>query len=127
MFSPIPITLICAHWWGDWRLQTGWMALEKSKHWKPLTAHVAVVTLLLLPWGWKFALLNGVLHWLTDFFTSRYTSKMWFVKVERAMPCNGEHWCSLKFDNYKRSEFFSMIGLDQVIHYTCYALTLNLF
>lgn len=82
---------------GDFVLQINWMALNKSKRLLPLTAHVIVYSSGLFFIGWKFALLNGAAHWLTDFVTSRLSSKAW--KSE------------------KRHLFFVIIGADQMIHH----------
>lgn len=92
------IILIWLHFIGDFIWQTDAMAKNKSTSVKWLSSHCAVYTLFLLPIGWKFALINGVLHWVTDFFTSRATAYLW-KKEER-------HW------------FFVVIGLDQAIHMT---------
>ena len=65
--------------------------------------HVLTYTAFMLLVGWKFALLNGALHFCVDFCTSRVTKRLWEAKQI--------HW------------FFTVIGFDQVLHYTCLALT----
>jgi len=47
---------------------------------------------------------NGVLHFATDFVTSRITSRLWYQQREH--------------------DFFVMVGLDQLIHQITLATTL---
>lgn len=47
--------------------------------------------------GWL--VINFILHWITDYFTSRVNSWLW--------------------QNERRHEFFVSIGFDQFIHYVC--------
>lgn len=104
------------HFIGDFLLQSDWMALNKSKYNEALTAHVLVYSLMFLPFGLHFWAITFALHWLTDWCTSRITSKLWFV-----VPAGdeGAGWFTYDTGN-KRHWFFVMIGLDQLIH----ALTL---
>lgn len=93
------ITILIAHFVGDFVLQTNWMSLNKAKNFKPLLAHIAVYTMCLLVFGYKFALINGVAHLITDMVSSRVTYYLWNQgKV---------HW------------FFIVLGADQLIHYAC--------
>jgi hypothetical protein len=97
--------LLAVHWVADFVLQTDEMALKKSTSNRWLTDHVAVYTcalafLTLSPW---FALINGFLHWGTDYVTSRWTTRLW--KAER------------------RHDFFVAIGVDQLVHTTTLVLT----
>lgn len=102
--NPI-ILVLFLHWIGDFVLQSDWMAKNKSKSNKVLLIHTSVYCLPLLWFGWKFALINMALHTVTDFFTSRATSKLY---------ASGKiHW------------FFVVIGFDQFIHTTCLILTLH--
>lgn len=88
--------IIGVHWVSDFVLQTDAMARGKSTSIKWLSIHVAVYTVLLFIFGWQFALINGAVHWVVDFFTSKWSSYLW--KKEEV------HW------------FFVVIGLDQAIH-----------
>lgn len=102
MLHPL-ITILFAHWVADFLFQTETMALNKSKSMKWLTVHVLTYTIVLLGFSllllnWQSALLfaglNGALHWITDFFTSKLTTV---------------------YHNNRRV-FFLIIGLDQFIH-----------
>jgi hypothetical protein len=88
--------VLIVHWIADFILQTDKMAQNKSTSWKWLSSHVCVYTLFLLPFGWKFAAINGLSHFVIDAFTSRATSYLW-----------------KKGD---RHNFFVMIGADQLFH-----------
>lgn len=110
--------LLVLHWIGDFRLQTYWMALNKSnwnKSWEGMRAilsHVATYTLTLgvglaplwlLGWiptlnGWSwlgFLLVTFGTHLATDAVTSKGTAKNWFVKARSGMrvldPINAPH------------------------------------
>ena len=41
-------SLLVAHLVGDWLLQTEWQALNKTKNWRAMWAHVAVYHILIL-------------------------------------------------------------------------------
>jgi hypothetical protein len=102
MLHPL-ITILFAHWVADFLFQTETMALNKSKSIKWLTVHVLTYTIvvfgfsLLLLDGQTallFAGINGALHWITDFFTSKLTTAYY----------------------NSRRVFFLIIGLDQFMH-----------
>jgi len=97
------IWVIIAHFVGDFVLQTDKMAINKSTSNKWLLIHLGVYTSVLLIFGLKFALVNGILHLVTDYITSRATSYLW-----------------KKGD---RHNFFVVIGLDQTIHMISLYLT----
>jgi hypothetical protein len=91
------------HFVADFILQSDDMAKNKSKSNKWLSMHIAAYTVPFFWFGWKFALINGAAHFVTDWFTSRASSKLWN---------NGKvHW------------FFVVIGFDQAIHMTTLFLT----
>ena len=92
------ILLIWIHFIADFGLQNDKMSLNKSSSNKWLAIHCLVYSIPLLWWGWKFALINGVLHFVVDWVTSRGTTKLWLM--------NERHW------------FFVLIGFDQAIHLT---------
>ncbi|UTW63125.1 DUF3307 domain-containing protein [bacterium SCSIO 12741] len=104
--------LLVAHWAGDFLFQSSNMALKKSYSLKWLCLHVAtysttllLFSLLLLPFKQAifFALVNGALHLITDFFTSKLVHKY------RDEP----------------RKFYPIIGFDQMIHMQCLFWTLH--
>ena len=87
------------HFIADFVFQTDEVAIKKSSSNLVLTYHVMVYILpFALIFGPAFAVINFVLHWLTDFFSSRATTKLY--------KAGERHW------------FFVVIGLDQALHYT---------
>lgn len=92
-------TILCillAHFIGDFILQTRWMAMNKSKDNAILATHVTIYSFCLLPFGPVYALVNGLLHFATDFVSSRLTTHFWNKK-----------------DTHK---FFVILGADQMLH-----------
>lgn len=117
----IPVPFLIAHFVGDFLFQTDWMALNKSKRFDALTIHVAIYSLCFLPWGLKFFFLTLLTHWITDFYTSRLTSRLWFFDMK---PLSVMPYCKVCADydfavrmNGKRHWFFVAIGADQLVHY----------
>jgi len=98
--------LFWIHWIADFILQTDKMALNKSRSWKWLSAHIAVYTACLLPLGFAFAVVNGLAHFVTDAITSRLTSYL--------------------YQKGDRHNFFVVIGLDQASHLTVLIATMPL-
>ena len=78
----MPLSLVVVHFLSDFVLQNDWMALNKSKRWWPLTAHVLVYATPFLWWGWRFALVtflvgvgaDQVLHYVALAATYGYFS-----------------------------------------------------
>ena len=110
------LALIWTHFIADFILQTDRVALNKSRDTAILLEHVTIYSAAFIPvcavWltlyqGVQFCVLTALLHFITDFFSSRACSALW-KKNER-------HW------------FFVVIGLDQAIHMTCLVLTWELF
>lgn len=106
------LVLLAAHWLADFVLQTGWQAQNKSKRLDALARHVATYTAVLTAVsivlfgaaGVLFALANGILHFATDFFTSRWSARL-YAKQD---------W----------HNFFVVVGFDQLIHQATLAVTM---
>ena len=102
------LLILSTHFVGDFIFQTDKQAKNKSSSNYWLTVHVATYGICLsfarlimgntLP-SFYWVLINIVLHWYTDFVTSRINAYLWRKEMR--------HW------------FFVGIGLDQLIHYTC--------
>ncbi|MGI9411065.1 MAG: DUF3307 domain-containing protein [Hyphomicrobiaceae bacterium] len=110
------IIILAVHWVADFILQSRWMAENKSTRLDALSLHVGVYTAVLataatLLFGmgmnvmW-FIAANAVLHFMTDFVTSKITSALW-----QRQNVHG---------------FFAVVGLDQLLHQVALAATLVL-
>ncbi len=107
------VWILLAHWMGDYAFQTSKMAVGKSRHFKWLVLHVITYTGVLLVCSFilfppkvaiSFLVINCILHGITDFFTSKLTSK--YRKNPRI--------------------FYPIMGFDQFIHMvTLYVTFLN--
>jgi len=97
------IAIVWLHFIADFILQTDKMAINKSKMVSFLALHSLVYTLPFIILGWKYAVINGILHFMVDGITSKITS--YFLSKDK------KHW------------FFVTIGADQAIHLTCLILT----
>lgn len=120
----IVMAILLNHGFADFLLQNQNMATQKSKSKYWLSIHVlaymaGMIPIAALVWilsgnvlfglGWLLA--NGVAHWVTDFYTSKWTSKL-YANQQFYTPNK-----YLKFINFP--SFFSVIELDQCIHYAC--------
>lgn len=124
----LPISMVVAHFVGDFLLQSDWMALNKSKNTSALTTHCVIYSLCFLPFGILFTLVTFLLHFIVDAITSKMTSKLWFidtgpVKAE-ALRTTLYEWATIRWD--RRHWFFVMIGFDQLIHYVSLWVTVKL-
>lgn len=100
----IILTLVWLHFFADFILQTDYFSLGKSKNNWILTGHVLMYILpFIFAFSYKFVIINFVLHWITDYISSRATTVLW--------QAGERHW------------FFVVIGLDQAVHLTCLILT----
>lgn len=104
--------ILVNHFFADFIFQNDKMALQKSKSIYWLSIHVLVYTLCMgataiglyaltkqVSLSVLFLVVNGALHWITDYFTSRLNSRL------AQLPT--KHW------------FFVGIGFDQLVHYAC--------
>ena len=117
------VFLLVIHYLADFLCQTREMATNKSSSLKWLTYHVLTYTMVLafsmstfmfltaenagdtIMMVWLFTIVNGVLHWGTDFLTSNASTHYY----------KQENWFG----------FFAIIGLDQLIHTVTLLLTFN--
>lgn len=100
--------IMLIHWIADFLCQTRWMAENKSKNLLALSAHVGIYMIVfgaacmpmlgLIP-GILFALINGVLHFVVDFCTSRVTTYF--------------------YQKQNMHAFFATVGFDQYLHFIC--------
>lgn len=130
----VPLSILAAHFAGDFLLQSNWMAQHKSKHWDVLAIHVALYSLCFVPWGLEFSAITFAAHFLTDAVTSRLTARLWFFQMEPGIWAQADYtvpkhgrtlvnpWTPLAG---KRHWFFVAIGADQLLHFTQLAMTLN--
>jgi len=100
------IFVLIGHWIADFICQSDYMARNKSSSNKALGLHILAYTLVMSVFGIKFALVNGAIHFVVDYMTSRITKKLW-----------------AKQDVHN---FFVVIGFDQLIHTVTLLLTIGL-
>ena len=113
----VVVSIIVWHWFADFVMQNGEDAKNKSHDWGALLRHTTTYSLLWLPMtlllgtmGIVFVGITFVLHTLTDYFTSKHTSKQ-YAKGNFGGP------------SPRGMDFFVTIGFDQVLHYTQLVLT----
>ena len=110
------ISFIILHWFADYVMQEGDWAVNKSKEWPSLLKHTSTYTVIfglgtllnpltpLIGTNWlSFVLITFVLHTITDYFTSRHSSKQYQMG---------------NFGNHvpRGMDFFVTLGFDQVLH-----------
>ena len=104
--------IIILHWIADFIMQTDKEAQNKSTSFKWLLSHTVRYSVIWMAagipiFGVKYAVLFGVItfitHTLTDFITSKITKYFW--------------------EKEKVHNFFIVIGFDQVLHYIQLFLT----
>lgn len=115
------LSVIFIHFIADFFLQNDWMAQGKSQKFFPLFCHVIVYSITLY-FGLRilselkmidnyfiliYSLVNGWLHFLVDYVTSRINRELWKEKKV--------HW------------FFVSVGFDQFLHYFILFKTLQIF
>jgi hypothetical protein len=97
------LLIIWVHFVADFILQTNYIALNKSKYINCLLIHSGIYSVPFLIFGLEYAIINGILHFIIDYFSSAMTAAF--------------------YANDKRRYFWLTIGCDQAIHMTCLILT----
>jgi Protein of unknown function (DUF3307) len=149
------VGLLAVHWFADFVLQTPWQASNKSKSNYALLCHVATYTLILAGWTIgafgglgatltaiaAFVLANGALHFVTDWCTSRITSRLFIAQFDTfeivvqppslvggysGLEMVTEKRLTMKKD-FNPHNFFVVVGIDQLIHQVTLASTMVLF
>ena len=139
----IPVALLAVHTLADYRLQSDAMAVNKSKSLGWLSLHVAIYTTTFMIYGiligWSgeqvktFGILTFCSHFLTDFFTSRLSRRVfpwipqtWQVLDETTGKDVGVYLDHEGINGRSRNRFFNVLGVDQLIHFFTLALTYRL-
>ena len=118
LFMVTIAVIVVGHYIADFLMQSTWQATNKSHNIYALSQHIYVYSLtllltilplvLLLPIGLSqllsYVVLNGALHFATDFVSSKLSNK------------------AFKEGNIPR--FWAIIGADQMVHNLCLLLTL---
>lgn len=97
------LLLVWCHFLADFVLQSSDIAQNKSKSNFILLKHVSIYSLAFLGFGFVFAIINGALHFITDYVSSRLSGRMW--KEGRIHA------------------FFVVIGFDQCVHLSSLMIT----
>jgi hypothetical protein len=107
----VVLSFIVWHWFADFVMQDGDDAKNKSHDRLALIRHTTTYSLLWLPiivlLGWNGIIFVGItfiFHTLTDYFTSKHTSKQHAIGNFGGIAPRG-------------MDFFVTIGFDQVLHY----------
>lgn len=101
------LALVWLHFFADFMLQSDRIAVAKSADNGALALHVCLYTLPFLFFGVWFAMVNMLLHFATDFVSSRVASHF--------------------HQKGDRHNFFVTIGADQAVHMSCLILTASYF
>lgn len=130
------LLILAGHFVGDFMWQSDRMAQGKSKSLWVLAQHVGAysvaiffVSLVVAPpvgllrWALTYTAVTAMVHYGIDAVTSRWTSKLWFVKTTEAgmawrevdfgSQCQKVHWVDWL---PSRHNFFVVIGFDQYLH-----------
>ena len=100
------LLIIWIHFISDFVLQIDKMSLNKSKSLYWLGVHSIIYGILFLYFGWIYALVNSILHFIVDGITSRINKRLLLLE--------SKHW------------FFVGIGFDQAIHLTLLLISYKL-
>jgi len=128
------IAILALHFVADFLLQTRTMGRKKGKSIMWLSMHVGVYLIALLSVGllfghhvtdnmvlvFEYCFLNTILHWVTDFCTSK-ASGFCYLKMTEQVEL--EVNLSVKKKPIWEKAFWSVIGFDQLLHTAALLLT----
>jgi len=142
VFLDFFMALLVIHWVADFVCQTHWQAFNKSKNIGALLSHVALYTLILsggsalymmgtdMTWpgyvqDWeKFTAANFILHFMTDFCTSRWSSVLFKKQMKMIWT---DEMRTIRWDDFNPHNFFVVIGFDQLLHQVGFWITVRVF
>ena len=103
----IYLLILFLHWVFDFCFQSNEQAQNKSESLDALTSHVLIYTFFLsIVFGPIYGAVNGILHFVTDYNTSKWTKKL----------SDKKDW----------HNFFVVVGFDQLLHFIALFLTIPL-
>lgn len=110
--------LLALHFVADFLLQSREMGKNKSSNFKVLLHHLAIQAAVFFPFvGYKFALLNAVIHGVIDWNIWRFYKAYAYYTIKN----NPEHPLlnndpANPWKYWEDHWFYSIIGLDQLLH-----------
>lgn len=127
------MALLFVHWLADFVAQTNWQATNKGKSNVALGRHVATYTAVLAvfsviifdarPVQWAmFVVVNGVLHFCTDWCTSRINSTLF---MQQFVDRDATQLVARR--GFNLHDFFVFVGFDQLIHQITLGVTMVIF
>lgn len=114
----ILIALLVTHFIADFICQSREMGKKKSYEVKWLAAHLLIQFVFFCIFGWKFALINAVIHGVIDWNIWR----LYKLSVGIWMKNNPEHEATKAYATtgvwkfWEDHLFFTTIGFDQMLH-----------
>ena len=110
-----------AHIFGDYILQSDWMAMNKSKRSLPCLVHVLLYTsvFLLLTTSWKALLVIGATHFVLDRFPVIVRRFIWFKNHM------GPNLKFVPFDLCKVTGYYDGLGSSSNVEINGYSQRLN--
>jgi len=131
------IAMLVTHFVADFLLQSREMGKKKSSEPKWLLAHLAIQFACFLLYGWKFALLNTLVHGAIDWHIWRLYKLSVYVRIKRSVAKLEQTFAKKEgvaawFTEAQREQqydheantwqywedhwFYATIGLDQLLH-----------